>query len=86
MSHFYASMKGARGQATRCGSKQSGIFAHIRGWNFGVRVELVHVGGKDAVRLYQTSGTNGGKEWKIGAWTEDEMPACEMPLANRPQK
>lgn len=32
MSHFYGYLQGNRGVTTRCGSKQSGIQAHIRSW------------------------------------------------------
>ena len=38
MSHFYGNMKGNRGEITRCGAKSSGLRAHVRGWEVGVRV------------------------------------------------
>jgi hypothetical protein len=60
MAHFYASMKGSRGEATRVGTKQSGLTAHVRGWDIGARVELSHVDGRDYVRVYATTGSNGG--------------------------
>lgn len=60
MSHFYGSMKGNRGGVSRCGSKRSGITAHIRGWNVGVRVNIfVNDKGEDTVHIYQTKGSNG---------------------------
>lgn len=40
MSHFYAKIKGNRGQASRCGSKGSGINAQIGSWSGGVSVSL----------------------------------------------
>jgi hypothetical protein len=41
MAHFYGSLKGdSRGEATRCGTKSSGICTHIRGWDVGVQVNL----------------------------------------------
>jgi len=50
MSHFYASIKGSRGEATRLGTPNSGIKGHIRGWNLGVRVAcFVGDNGKDQV-------------------------------------
>ena len=33
MAQFYASIQGNRGEATRMGTKASGIEGHIRGWN-----------------------------------------------------
>lgn len=59
MARFYGEIKGqARTTATRRGSKSSGITAHIRGWNIGVRVEIFAVGDRDIVHIYRTSGSN----------------------------
>lgn len=61
MAHFYASINGARESiATKTGTKKSGMSAHVRGWNVGVDVRLSHENGKDVVRVYKTSGSNGG--------------------------
>ena len=59
MAHFYGSMKGSRGETTRMGTTNSGMTAHVRGWNLGVRVYLTHNGmtGKDEVSVYRTSGS-----------------------------
>lgn len=60
MAHFYGDMRGNRGMVTRMGTPRSGMTAHIRGWNFGVRV-VIHVdgAGRDYVRIYRTGGSNG---------------------------
>ena len=58
MSQFYAEIQGNRGPASRGGSKASGISAHVRGWEVGVRVQVDHVGGADVVRVYRTGGSN----------------------------
>lgn len=42
MSHFYGSIKGTRGEATRCGDKRSGYTASIAGWQGAIRVALSH--------------------------------------------
>lgn len=62
MAQFYASIQGNRGEATRMGTKSSGIEAHIRGWNVGAKVYITHneETGKDEVTVYQTCGSNGG--------------------------
>ena len=65
MAHFYASMQGSRGEATRVGTKSSGLTAHIRGWDIGARVELSHRDGRDYVRIYRTGGSNGGSDQLI---------------------
>ena len=60
MSHFYADIKGSRGAATRCGTPASGIGAHPRGWNVGVRVVGgVNDAGEDEFLVYATGGSNG---------------------------
>ena len=67
MSYFYGSMQGNKGGVTRCGTKKSGMTAHIRGWNIGVRVNIRHdeKSGKDFYTIYETGGSNGGSETLI---------------------
>ncbi len=61
MSHFYADIQGNRGEATRGGTKGSGISGHIRGWGIGASVECYYddESGKDIVRVFKTGGSNG---------------------------
>ena len=68
MAHFYGSMQGNKGEVTRCGTKKSGMTAHIRGWNIGVKVNIRHdkETGKDNYTIYETGGSNGGSETLIG--------------------
>ena len=40
MAHFYGNLKGSRGEATRCGTRQSGIMVSARNWNGSVSVEM----------------------------------------------
>lgn len=42
MSHFYGTLNGSRGEATRCGTKQSGMCVIAAGWGGAVRVRLWH--------------------------------------------
>ena len=58
MAHFYGSMKGSRGKVTRCGGKQGGITAHLRGWDVGAEIEVLNIHGRDVCRVYATSGSN----------------------------
>lgn len=53
MSHFYGYLTGNRGTATRCGSKKSGIDAHIKSWDNDVRMSLhAHCGtGEDVLTI-----------------------------------
>jgi hypothetical protein len=60
MAQFYASIKGNRGEATRMGSKQSGITGHIRGWDVGANVTCwTDKDGRDMVTVRITGGSNG---------------------------
>jgi hypothetical protein len=40
MAHFYGTLQGHRGEATRCGSPNSGINAHLRSWKNDIYVRL----------------------------------------------
>lgn len=60
MAHFYGSMNGGRGETTRTGHKTTGMSAHLRGWNIGTRVQVVHRNGADVVEVYATTGSNAG--------------------------
>lgn len=60
MSHFYSTLKGNKGGATRCGSKSSGIVANAFGWDLGGRVQMRHDSKRDIdiVELYYTRNNN----------------------------
>ena len=40
MSHFYSVIQGNRGQATRCGTKDSGVTAITASWTGAIRTDL----------------------------------------------
>lgn len=42
MSHFYGSIKGNRGEATRCGAKRGGYRAVAAGWQGAIETMLYH--------------------------------------------
>ena len=75
MSHFYGSIQGSRGEATRCGTKSSGMSGHIRGWNLGCQAFMyVDEDGKDRCEVYLTSGTNERYAIKrLGNFTEEDL-------------
>jgi hypothetical protein len=51
MSHFYGTLKGSRGEATRCGTTKSGLETWAAGWGGAVRVCVYHHDGQDWVRV-----------------------------------
>ena len=64
MAHFYATVTSNRKPITKCGTKNSGMQAHIRGWDLGCKVEISHdeETGEDWVFVYRTDGSNGQNE------------------------
>lgn len=57
MSYFYGTLQGSRGQATRCGTKNSGVTTQAASWNGAVQVDLWYDKEKDVerYRVYQVS-------------------------------
>lgn len=76
MGHFYGEIQGNRGEATRTGTKNSGMDADVGGWSVGVRVSCRHceATGKDEIHIYKTSGSNGrhGDEFIMTIKKEEE--------------
>jgi hypothetical protein len=76
MSQFYADIEGNRGQATRMGTKKSGMDGHIRGWNVGCRVWMRYneETGQDECSIDLTSGSTGAKQSRrIGVFTVEDL-------------
>ena len=67
MSHFYGSVKGNRGEATRGGSKYSGYTSYCAGWGGGIEVRLWHDPevGKDHYKVCQVAHCGKGIEREI---------------------
>ena len=57
MAHFYGEIQGSRGATTRCGTKNSGIDCHVRGWEVGARLKVTHKDGQDYIEVFVTSGS-----------------------------
>jgi hypothetical protein len=69
MSQFYATIQGSRSERTCQGTKNSGLWGHIRGWDIGAHVDVIHVGGEDIVKVNITRGSNGGGiERRLGSF------------------
>lgn len=64
MAQFRGTVSGQRGEASRLGSKNSGLVVTANGWNAGVTVDVSHIDGEDVFIVYRTggSGGSGGKE------------------------
>lgn len=74
MAHFIGSLQGNKGEASRLGSKRSGIRAKAQGWNIGGEVQcFIDDQGRDVVRLYVTHGSNAHNfPQLVGEFIKDE--------------
>lgn len=63
MSHFYGQLQGNCGRATRCGTKNSGIWASAQSWTGSVTVTLNAVGDNEetwvTIEALEESGAGG---------------------------
>lgn len=76
MAHFRATIEGNRGQASRLGTKKSGIVATINGWDIGVRV-WIHFDEniqQDIIHIRQTGGSGGQDPYNGLSTTIFEKP------------
>ena len=76
MAQFYADIQGNRGQATRMGTKKSGINGHIRGWDVGARVWMSfnEQTGEDECIVDLTSGSGyRGESKRLGVFTAKDL-------------
>ena len=53
MAHFYGTLRGARGPATRCGSKGSGLEVTAASWEGCLTIRLWHDGHGDRFTVTQ---------------------------------
>jgi hypothetical protein len=84
MSRFYASIEGSRGEATRQGTPATGIVAHPRGWNLGVRVTgyPAQASDRDTFAVDITGGSHGRRtSIQLGDVTELEGGGIVVALA-----
>jgi len=65
MSHFYGTVQGARGEATRGGMKNSGLKTNAASWAGCIRVELYERDGKDYFHITETPWDGQGRSRMI---------------------
>ena len=60
MAQFRGTLQGARGEASRLGTKKNGLRATVNGWNNGIKVVAYHDEEQgDCFRVSLTGGSNG---------------------------
>jgi hypothetical protein len=62
MSHCYGVLNGSRGEATRCGTKSSGMTATAASWQGAVSVSLYERDGIDYARVSLTPWQGAGTD------------------------
>lgn len=76
MAKFYGDLKGARGGVTRCGTAGSGISAHIRGRDQGIRIHVgLDIDGKTVAWIDVTGGSNNKRSVSSIRLSESDMDA-----------
>jgi len=58
MAQFRATIKGQRGEASRLGSKASGLKITVNGWDIGLLAYAEHQNDEDVIELYATGGSS----------------------------
>ena len=66
MSHFYGTLQGSRGEATRCGTKNSGVQTVAAGWGGAVQVNVeVNQDGDDYYTVWLIPWQNSGGRMQL---------------------
>lgn len=76
MSHFYGTLNGKAGPATRCGSKRSGLYARAASWSGCILTVLSHdpETGLDHYAVYQVRWCGRGVERLIASGIVGQFP------------
>ena len=69
MSTFYGSIKGSRGIATRCGTKNSGLKGTIQSWDGSVITNMYYSDNKLMLNIKLDEGSSTGYGNKIAEFT-----------------
>lgn len=62
MAHFFGGIQGNRGEATRAGSKDSGISAYVQGWHGRISSRMFSAGDRDMGYVTLSGGPRGSGE------------------------
>lgn len=74
MSQYIGYLNGSKGEASRLGTKQSGIVSNVNGLDFGVRVSLYHRDGEDKADIFLTGGSHAEESPVfIGTFRADDL-------------
>jgi len=87
MAQFRGGVRGQRGEATRLGSKNSGLSVFANGWHGGVKVTAGNQDGRDVFCVYATGGSLPTyPDRLIAIITEDGVNPPDVETFNREAK
>lgn len=75
MAQFRATIRGQRGEASRLGSKTSGLHVTVNGWTAGITVHCEHTATDDFFSVFLTSGSSYGMSKLLFQGTATEIQA-----------
>lgn len=86
MSHFYGTLQGSRGEATRCGTKNSGVTTHAPGWRGAIRVDVYERDGVDRFDVVRQAwqGSGGNSVTLASGELDSQDGAIERPAKPQP--
>jgi hypothetical protein len=67
MSHFYGTIQGTRGEATRCGDSRSGLITQAASWKGAIEVRLFNLNGEDYYEVTQIPWMGSGISKRIAS-------------------
>lgn len=74
MSHFYGKLQGNKGEATRCGTRNSGLLAAANGRDIGGVVRAIEHDNQDVMWFTLTGGSKGGsRQWSVAEITQADL-------------
>lgn len=83
MAHFYAQMKGNKGEATRCGTKGSGMSVQAAGWKGAIDVQLTARNDHDCYVVRLTPWmSSGGFARIIAEGKLDSVQGIDLAMVN----
>jgi len=90
MSTYYGNLQGNRGEATRQGSRTSGIWAAVRSWNGSVRIDMDTDAARPddpAVTVTVSKGSSAAYGRRVLAcYVSDLLTAEELEIVTRPPR
>ena len=82
MSHFYGTLRGSRGEATRCGTKKSGLVTYAASWSGAIRTHIWHDAqlGQDKYEVWLAPWKGAGDSKLLARGVVGDASIIEFPI------